>query len=330
MAPADGPIACAVDQIDCGIGCDCELSISCNDQRFQVLLSHNLPIESSTGGSLLKRLDAAIKSQDDLEMDDVQEEIADVVCEACQPVFRQLAPVTNTRPRQADLQTFLNPQTFYLQLVINDGNAKVTRRDRAEPLSTPHYGMKTTDQSLPRFHQSEIQVLGEFRRNAIMKVRVRGEDQCCKLAFDQTRSAVEREFACLKAISDSKPPLPLRTPRLTGLIKSNKDTVIGILEEYVKACPEAPTLEHFDMESVVRARREKWASQIQESIRILHGIGVIWGDGKAANIIVDISDNAWIIDFGGSWTDGWVDKELAGTIQGDEQALRKILNFLNI
>lgn len=32
---------------------------------------------------------------------------------------------------------------------------------------------------------------------------------------------------------------------------------------------------------------------------MLHGIGIVWGDGKAENVLIDINDNAWIIDFGG-------------------------------
>jgi len=62
----------------------------------------------------------------------------------------------------------------------------------------------------------------------------------------------------------------------------------------------------------------------------LHGLGVVWGDGKAENVLIGINDNAWIVDRGGSWTNGWVHKELAGTIQGDKQALKKIFQFLHV
>jgi tRNA A-37 threonylcarbamoyl transferase component Bud32 len=62
----------------------------------------------------------------------------------------------------------------------------------------------------------------------------------------------------------------------------------------------------------------------------LHEIGVVWGDGKAGNVIIDNDDIAWLIDFGGGWTEGWVDEELADTVEGDEQAVRNIIKFLDI
>ncbi len=58
-------------------------------------------------------------------------------------------------------------------------------------------------------------------------------------------------------------------------------------------------------------------------------MGVVWGDGKASNVVVDEKDDAWLTDFGG-YTEGWVDKELADTVEGDEQAVKKIIEFLNI
>ena len=54
------------------------------------------------------------------------------------------------------------------------------------------------------------------------------------------------------------------------------------------------------------------------------------GDGKASNIIIDDQDNAWLIDFGGGWTEGWVDKEVADTVEGDEQAVNSIVNSLGV
>jgi hypothetical protein len=36
------------------------------------------------------------------------------------------------------------------------------------------------------------------------------------------------------------------------------------------------------------------------------------------------TDDAWLIDFGGSWTDGWVGQDLSETKEGYLQAVRKI------
>lgn len=53
-------------------------------------------------------------------------------------------------------------------------------------------------------------------------------------------------------------------------------------------------------------------------------------DGKARNVIVDDEDAAWLIDFGGGFTEGWVSEELAGTVEGDEEAVKKIVDFLGV
>lgn len=74
--------------------------------------------------------------------------------------------------------------------------------------------------------------------------------------------------------------------------------------------------------------RRRWADQITYSLGKLHERGVIWGDAKADNILIDENDEAWIINFGGSYTVGWVDKEKAGTLEGDMQGLAKTFDVL--
>jgi serine/threonine protein kinase len=56
--------------------------------------------------------------------------------------------------------------------------------------------------------------------------------------------------------------------------------------------------------SVAHARKARWADQIRKSVQSLHQSGVIWGDGKPDNVLIDANDDAWLIDFGGGWTNG--------------------------
>ncbi|KAI3339027.1 hypothetical protein F4824DRAFT_457922 [Ustulina deusta] len=37
-----------------------------------------------------------------------------------------------------------------------------------------------------------------------------------------------------------------------------------------------------------------------------------------------------LIDFGGGFTEGWVSEELAGTVEGDEEAVKKMVDFLGV
>jgi hypothetical protein len=54
------------------------------------------------------------------------------------------------------------------------------------------------------------------------------------------------------------------------------------------------------------------------------------GDAKPDNILIHTATNdCWLIDFGGSWTDGWVDEKLGESVAGDQQGVMKIMAFLN-
>lgn len=129
----------AVEQVNCGIGDDCELSVNCNNKIFQVLLSPGPSPDATIEGPLLKKIDVAIESQDMIEMEKVEEEVADIVCEACQPFFRQLAGAIEAACEETDLHSFLNPETFYLQLITVDGKAKMIRREGTQALTAPQY-----------------------------------------------------------------------------------------------------------------------------------------------------------------------------------------------
>jgi serine/threonine-protein kinase RIO1 len=122
-------------------------------------------------------------------------------------------------------------------------------------------------------------------------------------------------------------------PKLAGLVKSpDNGEIFGILEEFIPTDLEVlHTLRDVDPSTVAKTQRKKWASQVQEMVSLLHEIGVVWGDGKPHNVLVhkDTHD-AWLIDFGGSWTHGWVDRDLMGTEQGDDQAVERIIKFLEI
>lgn len=110
-------------------------------------------------------------------------------------------------------------------------------------------------------------------------------------------------------------------------------------EEYIPSSSSSDTAERRltslrDVEpasSIAEVRRRKWAFQVRETVRLLHQIGVTWGDGKASNVLIHgDTDDAWVVDFGGGWTDGWVGPELSGTVEGDELAVKKIFAFLEV
>jgi len=53
------------------------------------------------------------------------------------------------------------------------------------------------------------------------------------------------------------------------------------------------------------------------------------GDENAENVLVGSgSDDCFLADFGGSYTDRWVDRTLIETRAGDDQAVEKIAKSL--
>ena len=132
---------------------------------------------------------------------------------------------------------------------------------------------------------------------------------------------------CSAQVSTAYRDSLIRIPQLLGYVRhADTGRVVGFLRDWVTG----RRLREMDVPAIPAQRRQKWIGQIREAVHALHARGIIWGDGKASNIVIDERDDAWLIDFGGGWTNGWVDAELANTVEGDEQAIGKIGEFLEV
>ncbi|KAI6093660.1 hypothetical protein F4821DRAFT_3250 [Hypoxylon rubiginosum] len=187
----------------------------------------------------------------------------------------------------------------------------------------------------PRFYPSEIQICAENLEAALSgtprKVQVADGSEVFFLkllhAGDQQRAV--QELRSYKRIADAGlAKEDLRTSRLLGLLQDNDGFLLGLLLSYIDCrarnlmCAVKPGLQD--------GLRRKWADQVTSTVNRLHTAGAIWGDAKAENVLVDIYDNAWVTDFGGGYTEGWVDKDAAGTMEGDLQGLANILKHLGV
>ncbi|KAH6661853.1 hypothetical protein B0J14DRAFT_611543 [Halenospora varia] len=323
---------CVVRSWTYGIGCNCEVCIEFNGKEFHVILSPTASPVETDEGSLLQRLDAALQSGDEEEGDAIREEIADLVCEAGLSMFELRAPPSEGSSSTIDLDSFLHPETIHLQLVTKNGPVQIIEQQE-KPLEGQHLALNVVNSNLPRVSPKAIQVLQPLRRKDIVKVLVNGQERCCKIASNVTHQAVQRELDCLSKVSSTSHGSFIRVPKLVGLVQTSRDgPIIGIIEEYIYSTfgTNYPTLQGIDMHNVMHTRKDRWAGQIRKSVQSLHQSGVIWGDGKPENVLVDVNDDAWLIDFGGGWTKGWVDEHLAGTIEGDTQAVENIEKFLGV
>lgn len=84
------------------------------------------------------------------------------------------------------------------------------------------------------------------------------------------------------------------------------------------------------MASTLRSRklRENWASQLKESIQAFRSVEAFWRDIKPDQIIIDLNGDIWLINLGGSWTNGRIDEESQETVDLGK-ATRKVLQGYN-
>ncbi|EGX89848.1 Protein kinase-like domain [Cordyceps militaris CM01] len=118
----------------------------------------------------------------------------------------------------------------------------------------------------------------------------------------------------------------VRTSRLFGIAQDAQRAVKGIMLHRIA---EQGTLDSLVRPETPRETRQRWSRQIQQTLGALHDRDIVWGDAKAANVLIDVEGDAWIIDFGGGYTRGWVDEDGAGTIAGDLEGLQNIIRFIN-
>ncbi|KAI1755465.1 hypothetical protein F4782DRAFT_488648 [Xylaria castorea] len=184
---------------------------------------------------------------------------------------------------------------------------------------------------------SEIEVYFQNPEDALYKIprRVRvdldGSGHMTTCFFKGFGSSVgdcpmSKEITTYEKIHKANFGPDVRVGRLYGVAHAqSNDTTLGLLLAYID---HRTTLYYAVKDDTPLAMKQKWARQIEDTLKELHRVGVIWGDAKAGNVIIDKENNVVITDFEGGYTDGWVDAEKAGTVEGDLQGFQNIMAFL--
>lgn len=137
---------------------------------------------------------------------------------------------------------------------------------------------------------------------------------------------LHHELATFKKIAKSNIEAGTHISRLHGVVATEDGRILGLLLTWIDA-PKGPLTYQYRRRSL--QARLRWAAQIRETVAELHKNGVVWGDAKLDNILVDKDDTPWVIDFGGGHSPAWVDREKAETVEGDLQGLEKIVERLS-
>jgi hypothetical protein len=341
-------------QIHGGDGDGADLVFDFNSQRIAVSIFPSSSIHDQNQGSIQDRLinlldRTASGDVDDNEHEELVDEILGVILDAGREIFKaQATPHMGAHmgpniPR--DLHSVIYPPILHFQLLDTCGKAAIIpiTPSEAYTVSAGEAGYHSAeedelgiDTTLPCYSTKAIlavEMFVEGSGHVASRVLVDGTEMFCKAlgsAGGLIGTSVGRELECLQEARRLPPPerdTTIRIPQLLGYVRhADTDRVVGFLRQWVPG----RRLRDIDVLATPAQHRQKWIRQIREAVHVLHTRGTIWGDGKAGNVVIDEQDDAWLIDFGGGWTNGWVNEVLADTVEGDEQAISKIGEFLEV
>ncbi|OGM47269.1 hypothetical protein ABOM_003865 [Aspergillus bombycis] len=222
-------------------------------------------------------------------------------------IFENLESSSNQQ--HISLQEYLSPETYRYQMVLLLAKANY------------HHNSFRSDQTISRLN---AQVLLSQFRSSQEKVSAAGTVYHFKSAYSGNLAAALREMDIYRKLDEILPCDEIRIPAVHGVVRDESGSLlIGLLFSSIECGPE--DLECILMsEMLLSSSLRDWRMQITTTVTKLHEAGIVWGDTQAANILIDSKDNACVVDFGGGFTEGWVEKSQMDIIEGDLAALIKI------
>ncbi|KAM0720538.1 hypothetical protein Q7P37_004674 [Cladosporium fusiforme] len=267
-----------------------------------------------------------IANGDQESQDDNIGDMFNWLLEGCSPQLSRLPPPEI--PTNPTLDDYFNKNHYHFTLHATSKD-EFKLEPTAEPSSGFHLGyskhlLKKLDFLRPSFQLSEVTICADSPAEALSCPPRKVCTQTGGPYFFK-HHVNKRELETYADIERAG-LTGARISRLGGLV-SDSGAIWGLLLNYIETDPYVVTLRDA-LKAASSPVREQWIEQVTTTLTQLHSGGVFWGDAKPENILIDTDNNAWIIDFGGGYTEGWVDENLAGTIEGDEQGLARIIEFM--
>lgn len=303
-----------------------------HNKRFTVTLSpacfHNSPSAVEKFNSVLAMMYGNGDNDDDIF------EYATWIGDAFLPDFRRLAPPV-VHKGKLTLSDLAAREHFQCEFsVVNEQPAvgPITLRP-PEPEWPPEDDdddIKSFPQPFPLLRPDEVEVPYDDSTRVYYihpeRVIVHGRQYFYKLFWSGPGSMDGiKKYAKIEASGLSQQEL--RTSRLCGIVVGASGWIRGLLYEWIDTSPDRTLTWMVDSRTPM-ATREKWATQIRETVAKLHDLGVVWGDVKSENVLIDKDDNAVVIDLEGGYTKGWVDADKSGKLEGDLQGLERMQDFI--
>ena len=221
--------------------------------------------------------------------------------------------------------------TFYCEYRVVDENPQIGSIE-AEMISSPEseppgeWDIRSRQSVFPALSPSDVEVPYDngWTTHSIIPQRVyfKGEPYFYKAAWSPSDSIDEIEKYTRLVTSGMSEKL--LTSKVFAIVANSHGETKGLLYHWI----EARDILSLVVDKAPLSLRQSWASQIRHTVTQLHSLGIVWGDVKSDNVLIDVEDNAIVIDLEGGTTRGWVEHDVGGTIEGDMQGLGKLLRFI--
>ncbi|KAI1370112.1 hypothetical protein F4677DRAFT_439270 [Hypoxylon crocopeplum] len=280
----------------------------CNGKRLVIRLFAEFFDESP---QLKERYLFFLRVAEEFEIDGLTvDDFYDWVIEPFLPLLRDLPSLNGGAV--STLHDFFFPETeFFALCAVAEALTPLPYVTSEVDGDDPRYGVRLPNELCsrwPSFVPSDIEICAERPEEALsgMPERVRPVGAENFFFFKLLRQGdvqfAKRELSNYGKIDDAKLGEELCISRLHGLVRDDTGLTFGLLLTNIDC--KASTLACAAKPGVPISLRRKWAAQVKSTVERLHAAGIIWGDVKAANVLIDVNKEAWVIDFSRGYTEG--------------------------
>lgn len=195
---------------------------------------------------------------------------------------------------------FTNTNHYHLSLSTDDHISidKHTIEPTYDLLTRPIPNLQLPP-TLPRFDASEVTSAQEDFEPSYttlpIKATVNDETKFFKPATNLMYPEFVNAIFANIALHEKPGPVP-SIPRLEGIVTTSESppSIVGFLTAWVDGVKLADT-----PVATRQAKISDWEATVEETVRSLHALGLMWGDVNAHNVMIDSSLCAWVVDLGG-------------------------------
>ncbi|OJJ68374.1 hypothetical protein ASPBRDRAFT_57781 [Aspergillus brasiliensis CBS 101740] len=267
----------------------------------------------------------ATDSEEAPDDSEVLDEFWDWLVLPCAEYIRRNAPVIH---EPISLQKFAFPPTHPLRLLPVDGiiTAVPTGGERLSEstLSTISASIAGLPPTVRKVSAADVLIYqnldSEFDHTCDIprRVKVAEHDPYFKTVIDA--GDFIREVSALSRISELG--LSINVSKLYAIVLSeDEQLILGILMDWLPFGSQTLETERFIQ---MKESHVKWERQIRDIVKVLHSNNIVWGDVHPGNILIDYELNAWVVDFGGGYQEEFINREVAGTKQGDLEGIHNV------